>query len=296
MEIQRKLENEALLVEVSDFGGELVRIYDKEQKREVLWDGKKEIWPRHAPILFPFVGSCYEGSYQYRGKKYEIMGHGFARDKSFALLSYKKDEVWHVLKSTEETEKMYPFPFRLKTGYKIQGREILVSWIVENTGDDRMYFSIGGHPAFRMPDGVQQKDCGLLFASMGDKKELIYHLINPESRGLDIERQYRILLEEQYFAIDEHSFDRDALVFQDAQINEVTLTLPQKKPYVTLKCEGFPYMGIWSKPGASFICLEPWFGRCDNHEFKGELTQKPGVQALEPGEIFDRQYQIVIHK
>lgn len=287
----RILENDLLRAEINDSGAELVRIYDKKNNREVLWDGNPEWWSRHAPILFPFVGSCYQNQYHYKGNTYAMTGHGFARDKETKCELEEKNQVVHSLTDDEETRKNYPFSFCLKVTHTLNERTISVSWDVMNTGEEEMYFSIGGHPAFMLPNGAEQKDCGLLFAN---KAPLTYLLIDETSRGADTAHPYILETEQGYVTIGAHRFDKDALIFEKQQIEEVTLTLPDKTPYVTINCKDFPYMGIWSKPGAAFVCLEPWYGRCDDKEFTGDLKEKSGVNYLKPKAGFHAQYEIKI--
>ena len=285
------LENDLLLIEINDFGAELVRIYDKKNKREVLWDGNPDWWARHAPILFPFVGTCYQNQYHYKGDTYSMTGHGFARDKEMKCELEQENQVVHSFIDDEETRKNYPFSFCLKVTHTLKDRTILVSWDVMNTGEEDMYFSIGGHPAFMIPEGMEQRDCGLFFEN---KNPLTYLLIDEKSKGADTANPYTLETEQGHITIGEHRFEKDALIFENQQVEEVTLTLSDKTPYVTINCKGFPYMGIWSKPGAPFVCLEPWYGRCDNKEFTGDLTEKTGVNHLKPKAEFHAQYEIII--
>lgn len=287
-----RIENEKICVEVSTHGAELVRIYDKVRKREVLWNAAPEIWPRYAPVLFPFVGGCYQGQYRHEGTAYPMTGHGFARDMEFRLMDEHREEIWHMLEDTEQTRQVFPFPFQLQIGHEIFDRTIRITWIVENTGTEEMYFSIGAHPAFRMPEGVEQKDCGLLF----EKEELEYILLSPEKKGADIKNRYQLKTEDGFLLVGENRFDKDALIFEGTQIEKITLTLPGKVPYVTVSCSEFPFMGIWSKPGAGFLCIEPWYGRCDEYEYAGELKDKTGVNCLAPGKKFCVNYQITVHE
>ena len=147
------LENDELLVTVARRGAELTRIYDKKADREVLWCAEPSVWNRHAPVLFPFVGKCYEGAYVHDGKEYGMTPHGFARDMDFEPLLCDMDECWFRLKDTPETYEKYPFHFEVEIGHRLEGRTIEVMWKVANRDSGEMLFMMGGHPAFQVPEG-----------------------------------------------------------------------------------------------------------------------------------------------
>lgn len=288
------LENEALRIKIDDHGAELSEIYDKEKDRQVLWNADPAHWKRHAPVLFPNVGRYYQDQCLIGGQTYSCGQHGFARDMEFTCTEETPDSVAHLLTSTEETQKKYPFRFELYITHRLQGREILVSWKVVNRDSKTMYFTIGGHPAFRVPvlPGTTRDQYLLTFSG---QKELTYCLLDL-STGTALPDQTRTLhLENGTCPIDRHMFDRDALVFDNGQVTKAGITLPDGTPYVELTCEGFPNFGVWSSSAeAPFVCLEPWMGRCDNFGFQEELSKKPGVNRLDSEETFEKSYMISI--
>ena len=148
----RTMENENLRVQISDHGAELSSIYDKAADREAVWIGDPAFWNRHAPVLFPFVGKVNGGFYTHKGVKYPMGQHGFARDNEFECIENTENKTVHRLVSTEETKKVYPFDFAFTVTQELSGRTLTITWKVENTGDDDMYFSVGGHPAFMIPE------------------------------------------------------------------------------------------------------------------------------------------------
>ena len=177
----RTMENEKLRVQISDHGAELSSIYDKAADREAVWIGDPAFWNRHAPVLFPFVGKVNGGFYTHKGVKYPMGQHGFARDNEFGCIENTANKTVHRLVSTEETKKVYPFDFAFTVTQELSGRTLTITWKVENTGDDDMYFSVGGHPAFMIPeqyDIVFNK--GL---ENHTETELEYVLIDPETAG-----------------------------------------------------------------------------------------------------------------
>ena len=71
------IENECLRVKVSEKGGELQSVYDKQAGRELLWQGDSRYWEDKAPNIFPYVARLTNGIYTYRGKEYQMKIHGF---------------------------------------------------------------------------------------------------------------------------------------------------------------------------------------------------------------------------
>ena len=170
---------------------------------------------------------------------------------------------------------------------------VVVGWQVHNETDGDMYFTIGAHPAFFVPakEGTLQKDYKMTFDGQ-DKLEYIQ--IN-DSEGTAMYKDVKQLpLENGVLTIGEHLFDKGVLIFENQQVEKIGLAFPDGTPYVTIDCKGFPYVGIWSKPGADFVCLEPWYGRCDNEDFEGDLSEKTGVQKLAKGSSFLAQYTIQV--
>ncbi len=287
-----KLENEALCVEIAEHGAELTRIYNKRTKEDLLWEGDGRFWKRHAPVLFPNVGKTYRNIMRINGKEYPTSQHGFARDSEFQCTCAERTRARFVLSSSEETLRRYPFEFELGIGYELTGEGIRVSWEVRNPLKETIYFTIGGHPAFRFAGAKEVKEDYML--RFPGKKILHYHLIDPKEEAVDSVSRYDLLLEKECCVVTEQMFERDALIFDGGQIDEVWLCKKDGTSYVGIRCEGFPNFGIWSVKDAPFVCLEPWMGRCDDIGVAGELSQKPNVNVAAPGENFRKEYTILV--
>ena len=287
------IENEKLIAGISLHGAELSRLFLKDAQQEVLWNADGKYWARHAPVLFPNVGKYFKGALTHKGMDYPEGQHGFARDCEFVCTIQESDRAVFILESNEDTLKRYPFPFRLEIGYELEDAGIKVMWKVLNIGNETMYFTIGGHPAFNVPvlDGTKFTDYYLYFEG---KDSLDYKLLDKASGCIIAESSEDLTLENGMYQLREGMFDNDALVFDDGQIDKVAILYPDKKPYITMECAGFPNFGIWSKPGAPFVCLEPWQGRTDNVGFEGEISTKPGITALNPGEVFNKSHEIIV--
>lgn len=284
------LENENLKLKISTFGAEIQQIINKKNNKNYLWDGDKEFWGRRAPVLFPFVGAVKNKEYEYNGQLYSMGQHGFARDMEFELIQKTETTVIYELRSNEETRKKYPFEFSLKIKYELFENTIRVNWIVKNNDNKTMYFSIGAHPAFRVPVN-ERENCFIKF----DNKSALKNT-RLENGLANRNKNEEINTNNGYLRIDKDLFKYDALIFENNQVNEVSICMPDKKEYVTVKFDS-PLVGIWSpyKKDCPFICIEPWYGRCDSIDFKGDLTQREWQQNLLMGEIFQKEYDIEIY-
>ena len=291
------LENEFLKVFVADAGAELSSVMDKESGLERLHDGNPEIWNRHAPILFPFVGRVVGGKYRVDGKEYEMKTqHGFARDREFECVEADTNHVVHRLLPNDDTRKIYPYEFELLVTHELDQenpRLLNVKWEVKNNGDHKMRYFIGGHPAFTTVE-----------AETKAKEE--YYL---EFVGCDSIKYFGVSSETAFATPDEHKtvaldngflkFNEDVLItmiFDNYAFDKVRICRPDKTPYVTMECSQFTSFGIWAKENGNFICLEPWAGRTDNDGFSGTIDEKIGVNTLEAGESKKICHSIEFHK
>lgn len=281
-----------LAVQVVSLGAELKSLKDCRTRQEYMWDANPEYWKRTSPVLFPLVGNYKNKEVRYNGRIYSLPQHGFARDMRFETISLAQNEIWMGLSSSAETMQKYPFPFRLEIGYKVEERKVRASWRVINTGSETMYFSIGGHPGFVCPmkKGEKQTDYFIRFDA---EKEVVSRLLGSDGLATDTFVTYP--LEDGFLPIADDLFAHDALMIENHQVQKVSLCTPDKKPYVTVSFDA-PLFGVWSVPGkaAPFVCIEPWYGRCDNTNFKGTLQDREWGNALEPGKTFETHYTIEV--
>lgn len=287
-----KLENEFLCVEIAEMGAEVTRIYDKTEDNEILWEGNPVYWKRHSPVLFPNVGKTYKNRVLINGTQYPTFQHGFARDNVFTCIEAANEKASFMFRSSEETKEVYPFDFELHINYKLNKKELTVEWQVKNCGDETMYFTIGGHPAFRFAKPEETKADYVL--KVPGKEKLEYVLIDISCGCANVDEVHTLQLSEETYPLSDELFAKDALVVDNGQIEEAWLCHKDGTPYVGVRSEGFPNYGIWSVEEAPFVCLEPWMGRCDNAGFNAELSEKPNVNKVEAGEKFIKDYTIVV--
>ncbi len=286
-----QISNGQLAIQIDSMGAELKSLKRTDTGTEYLWEGDPEYWKRTSPVLFPLVGGLREGSFLLDGKRYPMGQHGFARDMEFQLKSQSEHEIWFQLQSDAQTMEKYPYAFLLELGYELKEDSVLVKWKVSNPADTDLYFSIGGHPAFCCPlvKGENQEAYSIWFDA---KDQVISGVIE---NGLMSASQAVYPLKDGCLQVTEHLFDQDALVIEEHQAHQVALVKPDGSHYVTVSFDA-PLFGVWSPPGkkAPFVCIEPWYGRCDAGDFAGSWQERKWGQQLAAGESFAAQYQITV--
>ena len=294
------LENEYLRVEASAFGAELQSIKDKTTDFEYLWHGDKAYWARRSPILFPIVGKVWNGRMLYQGEEYPLSQHGFARDCKFEVINvldlnrkfnYRFSSfsaMAFLLSSNADIRKIYPFDFDLYVVYQLEGRSVKVHWVVDNKTDGDIYFQIGAHPAFNYRDFDTE---AAIQGYMKFNRSGYLSLTRLECGGYAAKERGDFFAQELGVPITKDTFAGDALVFEN-QLNSVSLCDKQGEPYIELSFDA-PVVGLWSpaKVGyAPFMCIEPWYGRCDDSNFDGNYNNKPYINHLQKEETFKTSY------
>ncbi|WOO37326.1 aldose 1-epimerase family protein [Anaerocolumna sp. AGMB13020] len=288
------LENDELTLKIHETGAELTAIFDKVSGQDYLWNADPAYWKRSSPVLFPFVGSLKDKSYNYKGIAYPMSQHGFARDMDFHVSDATENSITFSLESTEATLKVYPFPFILNIKYTLTAREIEVAWEVINNGKDTMYFSIGAHPAFFCPLNKEDRQEDYYF-SFDQKAPFLVTKINEFGLTVTAEEPGLLTTEQGILPIRSKLFKDDALIIENNQSHRVSLLKPDKTPYVTVAFDA-PLFGLWSPAGknAPFVCIEPWYGRCDSDNFNGSLEERKWGNKLEVSKSFNASYTITI--
>lgn len=287
----RTIENDQLLVQIHEKGAEVREVLDKKSGRHYMWSGDPAYWGRVSPILFPIVGRLMNDQYKMDDQTFELTQHGFLRDVNFDLYEETEHTVTFQYESRSRHMKQYPYEFTARIRYELLENGLKISWEIDHDGDDTMYFSIGGHPAFRVPlvAGEQAADYSLTLTPSTEhlpvQYELRNSLVREKGKGIEIEPiQLRPEL-----------FQQDAMIF--SHINRVSLT-SRAGHGVEVDLTGFPFVGIWSpydqEKGtmAPFVCIEPWYGIADMEGTNGQYKEKFGIQMLEQNETFHATYTV----
>ena len=255
------------------------------QGNEVLDENGKAYWGRHAPILFPIVGKLKDNKTQINGNIYEMTQHGFARDMDFEDLGNNK----YLLKSNSETLKKYPFKFELYIEYKINQNELTTEYTVINKDEKDMLFGLGGHPAFICD--YSTGDYELKF----DKKEDNIEFYKLQD-GLIKTEPIPSILEDNKIKLDKDIFNEDAIIMKNINSNKIVLNnARENKKELEFNFEGFPYLAIWSKKGAPFVCIEPWQNHTDSVNSNGKFAEKENILKLKKEEKFNCKYKVIFY-
>lgn len=284
-----KLENDRLKVSVNAKGAELDSLFLKDTNTEYLWSGDPKFWSKKSPLLFPIVGTLKQNTYHYNNKAYNLPRHGFARDTEFSLTDHTDVSATFTLSETEQTLANYPFPFRLDVVYSIKATTLYVNYKVTNTGSDNMYFSIGAHPAFRLPleEKLSYDDYFFEFEQIEDGYRWLI-----SSEGLIEPTTVPFLINTNVLPITKELFRKDAIVFKYLNSTHVSLKSNKSKHGVEVNYPGFPFIGLWAAPDADFVCIEPWCGIADATTSNQRFINKEGINLLTPSQVFERTWNV----
>jgi galactose mutarotase-like enzyme len=295
------IKNNKLQLSVKQIGAEICSIKSIHSKKEYIWDAKPDIWGNHAPILFPIVGALKDGKYKYKGIEYALPQHGFMRfNKHVEMIDQTDNYLAFSLKENEETLKVYPFKFAFFTSYFLEEYTICIKHQVHNTGNETLLFSVGTHPAFKCPinENEQYEDYYLEFKK---EENSVSHCIENGLIGKQTKEVFENNINSMSGSkvksnINMHPqlFSDNALVFKDLKSTSISLKSKKSDQSVKISFKGFPYMGIWAKPNAQFVCIEPWLGIADSVDSDQNLENKEGIIKLEPNKWFNAKYYIEI--
>jgi galactose mutarotase-like enzyme len=267
-----------LSARINPLGAELWSLTDA-QGREYMTDANPAFWTGHAPLLFPIVGALNGGTYRLGTRAHALPKHGFARTSRFAVEKLRSDSVRFRLRDRAETLACYPFAFELEVAFGLAAPTLAVRATVRNTGADPMPFSFGFHPAFAWPlPGGGAKDAHRVVFEQAEPMPI--RRIDPVSATL-LPRPEATPVVGNVLAPEATMFERDALIWDE--LNSRALSFTGDGPSLDIAFPDCPYLGIWQKPGARFLAIEPWHGFNDPLGFEGDFRDKPGIMELAPG-------------
>lgn len=291
-EMKHKIENSKLQLSVKQTGAEICSLKSIKSGKEFIWEGKPEVWAGQAPILFPIVGALKEGVYKYEGKEYSLPQHGFMRfNKNVELLEKKENSLTFLLKSDKESLKVYPFDFKFITTYELKGNSVHIKHEVFNSSNKEIYFSLGEHPGFKCPlnDHEIYSDYYLEFETNENSKSW-----KVEDGGLIGTATFDVFNGGNIINLYPDIFEKDALVFKDLKSRKISLKSRKSKQVVTVRYDGYPFMGIWAIPNAPYVCIEPWIGIADSVNFDQEIVNKEAIIKLAAKDRFKAMFSIEI--
>lgn len=286
------LENDLLKVSVRSRGAELTAVYNKVNQTQHLWQANPAIWAWHAPTLFPVIGECIDNSILVNSETYKMGRHGFARNLDFTLLHATSAHALFCLPFSQGTLVTYPYKFEFQIAYKLTGNRLSVTYQVINKDDKPIYFSVGGHPAFNVPFSIKENYADY-YLEFTDDTRLTRHLLSES--GLFNGKTESVMLKEKKLYLTKDLFAKDALVFKDLRSRKVSLRSTKHNQSISLEFHDFTYLGIWAKPGADFVCIEPWLGCADTEGKRVDIAEKEAIQKVSTGKSFEATYTIEIN-
>lgn len=270
------LNNGIVSAEINSFGAELISLNKGEAN--YIWEIDENYWNKTSPVLFPIVGRLKNDTYKIEEKEYYLTRHGFARDCEFELVYKTETSATFSLQENDATLEKYPFQFELLIQYTLIDNQLAINYTVMNNSANNMPFNIGTHPAFAIPNALD--DYSLLFNASEhfETHELENDLFSGTKRKINSKNNT--------IEINEKLFEKDALVFKNIKSSEVSI-LYKDEIYLKIEFENFPFLGIWKKANAPFLCIEPWTGYADNKETSGYIYKKSDIQLIEPNTSFN---------
>jgi len=273
------LRSSELTAEIDPHGAQLFTLRDR-AARDLLWDGDPAVWSGRAPLLFPIVGVLVNGSYRCGSATYRLPRHGFARDRTFSIAEVNSSTAVFRLNADEASFLVYPFRFELAVRFELAGPTLSVTTSIRNKGDTDMPASFGYHPGFRWPLPFGQPRASHFIEFETDEPAPVRRI---DASGLLMPERHPTPVSHRRLTLADALFRDDVLIFDEVKSRSVTYGSDQG-PRVRVSFPDAPYLGIWTKPGAHFICIEPWHGVTDRQGFSGDITEKEGVFVLPGGD------------
>ncbi len=285
------LQNEYLRVGIRNQGAELTSLFNRLTSTEHLWQADPAVWPWHAPNLFPVVGGQTNDQIVVNGQTYPMKRHGFARTSDFTCTASTPDTASFELHSSEATKAIYPYDFIFTISYQLIGPELTITYTVKNEGDEPMFMSVGAHPAFNVPFQSDEAYTDYYIEFESDDS-LETSLLGPD--GLLTGETQPVSLTNRQLNLTPDLFDNDALVLLGLTSRQVTLRSRRNNGSIRVTFADFPYLGLWAKPGAPFVCIEPWLGVADTSSKPASIDNKQGIQLISPKASFAAHFSITV--
>jgi galactose mutarotase-like enzyme len=283
------LRSDRLIAEVDPLGAQLSRLQDG-AGRDLLWDGDPAVWSGRAPLLFPIVGALAGGRYRLGSTSYPLSRHGFARGKLFELVESTPEQALFRLTADATTLPVYPFQFELDVRFALEGATLSLTAAIRNREDVALFASVGFHPAFRWPLPFGRPRASHFIEFTHTELAPIRRL---DSQGLLRADRIATPVMERVLMLDDSLFLDDVIIFDELRSRSVTYGA-DAGPRIRVGFADARYLGVWTKPKAEFICIEPWHGVADPVGFDGDFRAKPGVFEVAPGDIMRTRMEVTL--
>ena len=287
------IQNATFKISVTKIGAELCSLFSKTTNKEFMWQANPAIWGSHAPVLFPIIGCLKDGKFLFEGVAYSVPKHGFIRNNATLeskIVGENCIEFRSIYK--DESLKNYPFKYEFIVRYILLEDGVKVEHtIINHDTKNPMYFSLGGHPGFNCPffENEKYEDYYIEF----EVPETDYTWLVSKD-GLIENKSISYLKDAKTLPLHSDIFVKDALIFKNLKSKKVTLKSKNHSVALTVDISEFDYLGLWAKPNAPFVCIEPWLGISDTVTTNQNFIQKEGIQRLEAGETKVISYEIKI--
>ena len=276
-------ENQKFTLGVKEMGAELTSLKSKETGYEFIWDGNTDIWYGQSPILFPIIGRLLDDKYRLNGNEYTMPKHGIVRKKPFKLISSTSDSLTFSQTNDDESIAMYPYEFEIQVKFQLTDTGLSVTHTVFNNTSEKMYFSFGAHPAFNCKIGD--------YLEFENNEELLTERIDHES--ILIEEKFPVDIQDKSIYLTKDLFCDDALILSGYTSKSISLKSDSHNRVVKFNFDS-PFLGIWAKPNAPYVCIEPWWGVNDNYDKKQDISEKRGIMVLEANQSQSFNWNIEI--
>jgi galactose mutarotase-like enzyme len=280
------LSSAALRAEISPLGAELVSLVGRDGS-ERLWQGDPAIWGDRSPILFPVVGRLQGDRLRVGGSDLSMPIHGFARSMIFAVTQLSDASALFRLRASEETLASYPWDFGLDVTYTLSNATLTVAFTVRNHDGRPMPYMLGLHPGFRWPrDPSHQREGHFLeFDAPGS---LACEIGRNGFRG---EQPRLVSLTGRRLFLSDDLLDGGAAIFPDLPGRRVRFSDPAGETGIELDFQDFAHLALWTRPGAPFLCIEPWQALPHAERAAPDLSHVP---TLGCGETVTHTFSITV--
>lgn len=285
------LSNGKISIAVNSVGAELWSIKKTDDSFEYLWQGDGTYWTGRSPVLFPNVGAVKNNVMRVDGVEYPLGNHGFPRKMEFELVNSDEYKLVYAYTYNEESLTMYPYKFVLELTYSLSEYSVIIDYAVKNMDNKVIYFQLGTHAGFNCPmaDGVGFEDYYLEFEQSEKSRRYFFDAANLLITGKDTDG-----LEGTKYPLNFELFKEGACIFKDIKSNSITLKSDKNNRSVVLNYNKFPYLGVWQKYGAPYVCIEPWYGVSDPDNYIGEFKDKEMMLSLNENGTYECFLKITI--